>query len=88
MAWAVEYTDTARTQLRKLDRPMARRVLDYMDAVAASSADPRERGRALSGPMGGLWRYRVGRCRVICDIQDDVLRVLVLRVAGRDRVYR
>lgn len=88
MAWAVEYTDTARRQLRKLDRRMARRILDYMDTVAASSADPRERGRALTGPMGGLCRYRVGRCRVICDIQDDVLRVLVLRVGGRDRVYR
>ena len=88
MAWAVEYTDTARSQLRKLDRRMARRVLDYMDTVASSSADPRERGRALAGPMGSLWRYRVGRCRIICDIQDDVFRVLVLRVGGRDRVYR
>lgn len=88
MAWAVEYTDTARSQLRKLDRRMARRILDYIDTVAASAADPRKRGRALSGPMGGLWRYRVGRCRVICDIQDDVLRVLVLRVGGRDRIYR
>lgn len=88
MAWTVEYTDTARSQLRKLDRRTARRILNYMDAVAASSADPRERGRALSGPMGGLWRYRGGRCRVICDIQDDVLRVLVLRVGGRNQVYR
>lgn len=88
MAWTAEYTDTAQSQLRKLDRRMARRILDYMDTITASSADPRERGRALSGPMGGLWRYRVGRCRVICDIQDDVLRVLVLRVGGRDRVYR
>ncbi len=88
MAWAVEYSATAKSQLRRLDRRMARRILDYMDAVAASSADPRERGRALSGPMGDLWRYRVGRCRVICDIQDDVLRVLVLRVGGRDQVYR
>lgn len=67
---------------------MARRVLDYMDAQVATLADPRHRGKALTGPMGGLWRYRVGRCRVICDIQDDLLRVLVLRVGSRDRIYR
>ena len=88
MAWAVEYTDTARSQLRKLDRRTARRVLDYMDGVVAASDDPRQRGRGLTGPMGGLWRYRVGRCRIICDLQDDVLRVLVLRVGARDRIYR
>lgn len=88
MAWAVEYTDTARIQLRKLDHRMARRILDYMDTVAASSAHPRKRGRALSGPTGGLWRHRVDLCRVICDIQDDVLRVLVLRIGGRDQIYR
>ena len=88
MVWTVEYTDTARSQLRKLDRRMARRILDYMDAEVATLAHPRDRGKALTGPMGGLWRYRVGRCRVICDIQDNVLRVLVLRVGGRDRIYR
>lgn len=88
MVWTVEFTDTARRQLRRLDRRMARRVLDYMDAQVATLAEPRDRGKSLTGPMGGLWRYRVGRCRVICDIQDDLLRVLVLRVSGRDRIYR
>ncbi len=67
---------------------MARRVIDYMDELVAVHDDPRRRGKALTGPMGGLWRYRIGRCRVICDVQDQVLRVLVLRVAGRDEVYR
>ena len=84
MARAVEYTDTARSQLRKLDRRTTRRVVDDMDGVVAASDDPRQRDRALTGPMGALWRNRVGRCRTICDLQDHVLRVLVLRVGGRD----
>lgn len=67
---------------------MARRVVEYMDVLVTDVDDPRRRGQALSGPMGGLWRYRIGRCRVICDVQDQVLRVLVLRVAGRDWAYR
>lgn len=66
---------------------MAERVVDYMDDRVATREDPRSLGRALTGPMGGLWRYRVGGCRVVCDIQDGVLRVLVVRVGRRDRVY-
>lgn len=88
MAWTIEYTDTARTQLKKLDRNMASRVMDFMDERVAPTDDPRRTGLALTGPMGGLWRYRIGRCRVICDLQDDRVRVLVLRVGRRDKVYR
>ena len=87
MAWRVEYTDTARTQLRRLDRDTARRIINYMDERVAVLDDPRSVGQALTGPLGGSWRYRVGDCRVICDIQDDALRVLVVRVGRRDRVY-
>ena len=88
MAWRIEYTDTARTQLRRLDRDTARRIINYMDERVAVLDDPRSVGQVLTGPLGGLWRYRVGDCRVICDIQDDALRVLVVRVGRRDRVYR
>ena len=88
MAWRVEYTDTARTQLRRLDRDTARRIINYMDERVAVLDDPRSVGQALTGPLGGSWRYRVGDCRVICDIQDDALRVLVVRVGRHDRVYR
>ena len=66
---------------------MARRVLDYMDERVATRDNPRSIGQALTGPMRGLWRYRVGDCRIVCDIQDDILRVLVVRVGRRDRVY-
>ncbi len=88
MTWTIEYTETARTQLRTLDKPMARRIVDYMSERVAGLDDPRTLGTALTGPLGGLWRYRVGDCRVICDIQDGALRVLVVRVARRDKVYR
>ena len=88
MAWTIEYTDTARTQLRRLDRQTAQRIVDYMDQRVSALENPRALGQALSGPLGGLWRYRVGGYRVICDIQDRALRVLVVRVGRRDTVYR
>ena len=88
MAWTIEYTDTARNQLRKLDKPAARRIVDYLDERVAASGDPRSAGKALTGPLGGLWRYRVGDCRVICELQDSRLRVLVVQVGHRGEVYR
>ena len=88
LTWTIEYTATARSQLRKLDKQMARRIVDYMSERVALLENPRNLGKALTGPMGEFWRYRVGNYRVVCDIQDDVLRVLVVRVGSRERVYR
>jgi mRNA interferase RelE/StbE len=88
LAWTIEYTDTAKGQLRKLDKQTARRIVDFMDERIAGQENPRNTGKALTGPLGGLWRYRVGDCRVICDIQDGALRVLVVQVGNRREIYR
>jgi len=88
LAWRIDYADTARGQLRKLDRQTARHIVDFMDERIARLENPRSTGKALTGPLGGLWRYRVGDCRVICDIQDGALRVLVVQVGNRREIYR
>ena len=88
MAWSIDYTETAKRQLRKLDKQSARRIVDYMDERIASRKKPRSAGKALTGPLGDLWRYRVGDFRVICDIQDDTLRVLVVRLGNRRNIYQ
>ena len=88
MAWTIEYTDVARTQLRKLDKAAARCILDYMDQRIASLEDARSLGKALRGLLGEFWRYRVGDYRIICDLQDEKLRVLVVRIGNRKDVYR
>ena len=88
MAWTIEYADVARTQLRKLDKAASRRILNYMDQRVARLEDPRSAGKALRGPLGDFWRYRVGEYRVICELHDQTLRVLVVRVGNRKDVYR
>jgi mRNA interferase RelE/StbE len=88
LAWTIEYTDTARRQLRKLDKQSARRILDYMDQRVPPVEDVRSLGKALRGPLGEFWRYRVGEYRIICELLDQQLRVLVVRVGGRKDIYR
>ena len=82
MAWRISYTETALKQLKKLDRPIARRLVDFMDEQVAVQTDPRNAGKALTGPLlGSFWRHRVGDYRIICDIQDGTLTVLVIETA-------
>jgi mRNA interferase RelE/StbE len=88
LAWTIEYAETAKKQLRKLDKLTARRIVDFMDERVARRNDPRELGKALKGSLGSLWRYRVGDYRVFCDIQDGVMTVLVLQIGNRREVYR
>jgi mRNA interferase RelE/StbE len=88
LVWTIEYSDSAKAQLRKLGKPTARRIVDFMNERIAGLDDPRSTGKALTGPLGGFWRYRVGDCRVICDIHDGALRILVVQVGNRREIYR
>lgn len=89
MAWTISYTETALKQLRKLDRTIARRLVDFMDERIAPLVDPRSQGKSLRGPaFGSLWRYRVGDYRLLCEIQDGRLIVLVVMIAHRKDAYR
>jgi mRNA interferase RelE/StbE len=88
LASTIEYAETARRQLRKLDKTVARRIVEFMEGRIAPSDDPRGLGKALHGPLGDLWSYRVGDYRIICEIQDSALTVLVLQIGNRREVYR
>ena len=89
MAWTIKYAESAVRQLKKLDRSVAVKIVEYLDERVASSEDPRSVGKKLSGPrLGNYWRYRIGDVRVICDVQDLQLIVLVLELGHRKEVYR
>ena len=89
MVWIIKYTESSSKHLKKLDKQTALRVLDYMDERVAVLSDPRSLGKNLKGPkMGEYWRYRVGDVRVICNILDGQLTVLVIEIGNRREVYR
>ena len=80
------FTNKARKQFLKLDKPVQNRISKYMDEVA-SLENPRSRGRGLTGNLAGTWRYRVGDYRVFCKIMDDKLIIEVVKVGHRRDVY-
>ena len=87
MAWQIEVSDRARSQIKKLDPPVARRIVAFLSKRLALLDDPRSLGAALQA-KDKLWLYRVGDYRIICSLEDDRLVVLVLKVGHRREVYR
>lgn len=88
MAWTIEYAESARKPLRKMDQETRSRIRTFLEERVAGSDDPRATGKALKGPLATLWRYRVGDWRIICRIEDGRLVVLVLEIGHRREVYR
>jgi mRNA interferase RelE/StbE len=88
LAWSIKVTQTATKQLSKLDRSEAKRITSFLRDRVTNLANPRDVGKALTGNMAGLWRYRVGDFRVICELQDNELVVLVVELGNRREIYR
>jgi mRNA interferase RelE/StbE len=88
LSWRIEITRTATKQITKLDRQGQKAILKFLRERLAPAENPRRWGTALQGDERGLWRYRVGDYRLICDIQDEKVTVLVLELGHRKDVYR
>ncbi len=86
MTWRTEFLPAAEREFGKLDSATQRSIVHYLDKLL-SVKDPRTRGKALRGGKSGLWRYRVGKYRLICKIEEGRFVILVIRVAKRDTVY-
>lgn len=87
MIWKVEFDDRARKELRKLDKQTQDRILKWLRTNLATEEDSRRTGKSLKGRMKGLWRYRVGDYRIVSQIQDEQILILVIRIGHRRDVY-
>jgi mRNA interferase RelE/StbE len=86
--WRIEITRTATKQITKLDRKAQESIVNFLRERLSPAANPRQWGKALQGEKRGLWRYRVGDYRLIYDIQDLRMTILVLELGHRKDVYR
>ncbi len=85
LVWTIEWDDFAKKQLKKLDRPVQKKILDYLDERIINN--PLAFGRELVGNKTGLWRYRIEDHRVICRIENQTLVICVLAVGHRKEIY-
>ena len=88
MGWTIELRPNARDELRKLDRAVQRRLINYLEQRVIASGAPRRLGKALRGDKGEFWSYRVGNYRIICLIEDKRLVLVVISIGHRRDVYR
>ena len=88
MVWAVSFTPAAEKTFGNLDRPLQRRIQKFIDTRLQTDDDPRRLGEAYTGPLKGYWKYRIGDHRLVCEIKDKVVRILVIAIGDRKEVYR
>ncbi len=89
MAWRIELDPAAARELSKLDPQMARRILAFLHDRVAILENPRSIGEALKGSkLNEFWKYRVGDYRIIANIEDGALQILIVRIGHRREVYR
>ncbi len=86
--WQVLFDERAAKELKKLAPPVKDMILNFLQKRLETPEDPRRFGKGLVSQFSGLWRYRVEDYRIICQIQDNKLIVLVLKVGHRREVYR
>jgi mRNA interferase RelE/StbE len=85
LTWQINWDDRARKELRSLDKPIQKRIFEYLrDRV---SINPLSFGKELVGNKAGLRSYRVESYRIICQIQDEKLTILVVAVGHRKDIY-
>ena len=88
MAWAIEYHKDTRKQIAQLDRVTQKRIKRFLEGLQSEAAHPRSRGKPLTADLAGLWCYRCGDYRILCEVRDDRLLILVIRIGHRSVVYR
>jgi mRNA interferase RelE/StbE len=85
--WACRFSESAKRELLKLDRQAQKDIVSYLEKRIAAKDDPRRFGKPLKAELAGLWRFRVRDYRLVCQIKDEVMLVLVVSVGHRKNVY-
>lgn len=86
--YKVEFSIESANYIRKMDNSARTTLLKWINKNLVNCEDPRVHGKSLTGNKKGIWRYRVGNYRVLCDIQDEVLTILVLEIGHRSKIYK
>lgn len=87
MKFQVEFSKEALKELKKLDKHTAAMIIGWIRKNLDGCENPRQHGKGLTANRSGQWRYRVGDYRLLADIQDSKIVILILHVGHRSEVY-
>ncbi len=85
--WKVEFDNRARKELQKLAPSIQQCILKWLKKNIEDRDDPGQFGKPLKGNYKGFWRYRSGNWRIICQLRDKKLTVLVVRINHLRDIY-
>jgi mRNA interferase RelE/StbE len=89
LAWRIEFNPQTEKDFKELNQSERKRIFNFLKERVALLEDPRNIGEALSGKeLGHFWKYRVGDYRLICEIRDQEIVILVVRIGHRRDVYK
>jgi len=87
VTWKIEFERAAAREFKKLAPEAQYLIRHFLTDRLLIQEHPRKLGKSLKGRLHQLWRYRVGNHRIVCQIQDSELIILIVRVADRARIY-
>ena len=87
MKYRVVFSEKAKKQLKKMDKHIAALIIGWLEKNIEGCENPRLYGKGLVENRSGEWRYRIGDYRMICEIQDEEVLVLVLEIGHRREIY-
>lgn len=87
MKYDVEYSKTVMNTIKKMDSSTSKLIRTWIEKNLINTENPRIKGKALTGDLKGLWRYRVGDYRILAEIQDDKIVILILDIGHRSKIY-
>ena len=89
--YEVKFTESAEKDLKKLsktNKAIAKLLKKWISENLINTQNPKQRGKALKGNLKGLWRYRVGSYRIVVEIKDEVLLILIIEISDRRETYK
>jgi mRNA interferase RelE/StbE len=86
--WKIDIAPECQKLLKKLDCNTKKLILNYLDKKIGKCGNPKNYGKPLEGPFIGLWRYRVGKFRIVCKIQHSTCVIIVFAIGKRSEIYK
>jgi len=87
MTYRVEFSKSAVKELKKLDQHTSLFLIAWIRKNLEGCSNPYAHGKGLKANHGGQWRYRVGTYRLIAEISEDTVVILIVQIGHRKDIY-